>query len=404
MKRPQQPPLILALSITQIASWGSLYYAFAVLARPIQAELGWSADLAVGAYSLALLIAGIGAYPAGKLIDRYGGRRLMTAGSCLAGLLFAALSQITSLYAFYAAWIAMGVAMAMTLYEPAFAVIVAAFPNDYRKRIGVLTLAGGFASTVFWPLTHALVTTFDWRCAVLVLGAVNLALCAPLHWLTVPDAPPKLRPAPPLTGDLPAHLTPGLRRLLRQPVFWLVAFCFMTFGFVSAAMAVHVIPLLESRGIAPLAAVALAALVGPMQVAGRLAELLFGARLPALTVGAITMLLMPAGLMLLWLGSASLPLVYAFVAVYGTGLGLITLVRAATPPELFGRQQYASVSGALAGPGIAARAIGPFAATAALTAFGSYRAVLTLLVTISAVGALAYWTAIALHRGAQPRA
>jgi MFS family permease len=399
VREKQQQRLMLALSIALIASWGSLYYAFAVLARPIQAELGWSADATVGAYSLALLIAGVCAYPTGRLIDRYGGRYLMTLGSCLAGALFVALGYTTSIYTFYAIWLGMGVAMAMTLYEPAFAVVVDVFPQGYRKRIGILTLAGGFASTAFWPLTHALVVNFDWRSAAIVLGAINLALCAPLHWLVLPAAPSKEH-VPRSTPGVPDHLSPGMRRVLRQPAFWLMVLSFIAFGFVSAAMAVYVIPLLESRGIAPLAAVTIASLVGPMQVAGRFAEMSVGSRFPTLAVGVVMVVLIPSGLALLWLGAVALPLVYAFVVLYGTGLGLMTVVRAAIPTALFGRGQYGAISGALAGPTVAARAIGPFAATAALTTFGSYDAVMALLLAVAVAGTLTFWAAIAAHRRA----
>src|SRR5436190_16255295 len=174
---PSHRWLIPAFSITLITSYGSLFYAFAVLTRPIQAEFGWSADVTVGAYSLSLLIAGLSAYWIGNVIDRRGGRRLMTWGSALAGVFLIALSQVKSLYLFYVVWAGLGIAMAVTQYEAAFAVVVAVFPNAYRNRIGLLTLAGGLSSTVFWPLTHWLVEAVGWRCAAFALGTVTLAVC-----------------------------------------------------------------------------------------------------------------------------------------------------------------------------------------------------------------------------------
>lgn len=387
--------LMPALAITMIVSWGSLYYAFAVLARPIQTELAWRADLTVGAYSVALLVAGLSAYAVGRYIDRHGGRYLMTLGSALAGVLFLLLSQVHSIYSFYAIWIGLGIAMAMTLYEPAFAVIVGAYPHAYRKRIGMLTLAGGLASTAFWPLTHFLVTHLQWRGAVIALGIINLLLCAPLHWFAVPAT---VRKHAAHTPGLPGHITPGLRRLLREPSFWLLTLSFMIFGAITAAMAVHVIPLLEARGLDAGAAVSLAALIGPMQVSGRLLEVLTGDRVPTLLLGGVTVLLIPLALLALWLGPSSLAIVYTFVIVYGAGLGLITIVKATTPAELFGHERYASLSGTLAAPTIVARAIGPFLATAALTAFGEYRAILLLMLAVSGAGALSYWLALSLHR------
>lgn len=390
--------LVPALSLTLITSWGSLYYAFAVLVRPIQTELGWGAQQAVGAYSLALLVMGLGAYPVGRFIDRHGGRYVMALGSGLAALLFFALSQVGSIYFFYAIWIGLGAAMAMTLYEPAFAVIVAAFPHGYRKRIGILTLTGGLASTAFWPLTHALVEYLGWRGAALALGTMHLLLCAPLHWLTVPTVAPAPHHPPIPNTETPPPITAGLRKLLRQPAFWLLALCFMALGLVTAALAVHSLPLLESRGLSAAAAVALAAFIGPMQVSARFVEVLSGSRVPAFVLGATTMLLIPCALMTLLFGASTSALLYVFVALYGAGLGMITIVRATTPVEIFGRERYASISGALGGPALMARAAGPFAATAVLSAFGSYDAVLVLLLVIATFAALCYWLAIATHR------
>jgi MFS family permease len=386
------PWLVPALSITLITSWGTLYYAFAVLARPIQGELGWSAQTTVGAYSLALLVMGLCAYPVGRFIDRHGGRGAMTLGSALAALLLLALGWVESMALFYAIWIGLGVAMALTLYEPAFAVIVGAFPESYRKQIGILTLTGGLASTVFWPLTHVLVEQLGWRDAARVLGVMHLALCVPLHWFTVPAASPHPRP----DASAPAALaTTSLSTILRRPAFWSIALCFMAFGMVTAAMAVHVLPLLESRGMSAAGAVALAALIGPMQVGSRFVEVLSGSRMPALLLGSITVLLMPLALILLLAGAAVPSLLYVFVVLYGAGLGLTTIMRATTPAELFGRERYASVSGALGGPAIMARAAGPFAATATLTAFGSYDAVLLMVLLVAAGGAVCYWLAAA---------
>ena len=122
-----------------------------------------------------------------RYIDRYGGRHVMTAGSLLGATMLALLGMTTSLPAFYAIWIGLGIAMSAVLYEPAFAVITACFGPHARKGITTLTLPGGLASTVFWPLTQALVAALDWRQAVFVLALFNLCVCAPLHWLFLPS-------------------------------------------------------------------------------------------------------------------------------------------------------------------------------------------------------------------------
>src|SRR4051812_19631584 len=183
-----RPPwsVVWVLSVTQIISWGSLFYAIAVLIAPIERELGWSRDAIVGAFSLSMVCTGLAAFPVGNLIGRYGGRHVMAAGSLLGAAMLMLLSVSNSLPAFYAVWVGLGIAMSAVLYEPAFAVITACFGADARKGITTLTLPGGLASTVFWPLTQALVAALGWRHAVLVLAVLNLVVCVPLHWWFLP--------------------------------------------------------------------------------------------------------------------------------------------------------------------------------------------------------------------------
>ena len=380
-----------ALSVTQIASWGPLYYAFSVLMKPMQAELGWSRDLLVGGHSVALLMWGLAAYPAGKLIDRYGGRLMMSAGSVLATVSFALLATVHSVVVYYAAWVCAGVAMAFCLYEAAFTVLTAVYRERSRWAITVLTLAGGFASTVFWPVTQMLVDASGWRNALLALAAVQFALCLPLHAFALPGAVPRA-PAPPAVEGRKA---PAGHAWLRSPAFWLLFVSFTANSFVTAAVSVHVIALLGERGLAASDAVWLGALIGPMQFSGRLMEFMFGKRLPAAGVGTVTVLLLPASLILLMVAGASIPVLLGFVVLYGAGLGLYTIVRATTPAELFGRDNFGALNGALAAPSLIARAAGPIGVSLVVTASGSYAAALWMLLGITAAGAVSYWLAIA---------
>ncbi len=382
-----------ALSVTQIASWGPLYYAFSVLMKPMQAELGWSRDVLVGGHAVALLVWGLAAYPTGKLIDRYGGRLVMSAGSVLATVAFALLANVHSVAVYYAAWVVAGVAMALCLYEAAFTVLTIAYRERSRWAITVLTLAGGFASTVFWPITQLLVDASGWRNAVLALAAVQFALCLPLHAFALPGAPAKAA----ASATAEKKISSG-HAWLRSPVFWLLAISFTANSFVTAAVSVHVIALLGERGLAASDAVWLAALIGPMQFSGRLMEFLFGKRLPATGVGTVTVLLLPASLVLLMIAGASVPVLLGFVLLYGAGLGLYTIVRATTPAELFGRDNFGALNGALAAPSLFARAAGPIGASLVVTASGGYSAALWLLLGITIAGAVSYWVAVARKR------
>lgn len=374
--------LVPALSLTLLISWGSLYYAFALLAKPMEAELHSSAALTMGAYSAGLVAWGLFAYPAGRLMDHIGGRGSMALGSCLCGGLFAAWSFVQSPWALYLVWAGLGAGMALTLYEPAFAVLVAADPAAYRRRMAILTLAGGMASTVFWPLTQLLADALGWRSTVQVYAAMHLLVCAPLHWFALPAGmqEPKASAA---AGGAPASLL----QAFRNPAFWWLALSFVAFGFVNSAMATHMVPMLESTGVGLVFAMTIAALIGPMQVAGRSTDLLLAGRVSTRTVGIIAVLLTPVALLVLWIAPAVPPLLYVFAALYGAGLGLTTIVRASAPLEVFGAAGYASVSGALHGPARLARAAGPLAGTFLFAIHQRYDTVLAAMIACAALGA-----------------
>jgi len=397
---PPSRLLLPALSTTLLLSWGTLYYAFAMLAGPIQAEMNWSAPSTMGAYSTALLAWGACAYGVGRWVDRGGGRPAMVVGSCLCAGLLLMLSRTQSLWAFYLVWAGLGAGMALTLYEPAFAIVIQAWPADYRRRMGLLTLAGGLASTVFWPLTFALEHRLGWRATVLVYAALHLFVCAPLHAFALPTSRRDAAVRAEASGSAAPEPVQGL---LRRTAFWWLMLSFTTLGFVTSAMAAHVVPMLVTAGATTASALATAALIGPMQVTGRSAELLLGGRLHPLVVGRIAGMLIPFALVALWVALWVAPgrpaLMYTFALAYGAGLGLTTIVRATTSAQLFGAQAYAAVSGALSGPSVLARAAGPLAATLILGRAQSYETVLWVLLGFALLGAAAYLHAT---RNAQP--
>lgn len=380
------PLLLPALCITLLLSWGSLYYGYTVLAGPMAQSLQASGTAVAAAYSLALLAWGLMSWPMGRALQRWGGRRVMCGGSLLAAAALVLLAHAQSLPVFVAAWALLGLAMAATLYEPAFAVVVACRPGAHRRPIGLLTLAGGLASSVFWPLTQALVQALGWRHTALVFAALQLLVCAPLHAACLPGH--AALPRGEAVGVAESGTRPPPLRDAR--LYWLGA-AFAAQGFVIAAMAAVMLDLLRGLGLAAPAALLVAAAIGPMQSAGRLLDLLAGDRLPPQRLGALTFGLLPAGLLLLGIGLPAVAGCVAFVVMYGAGLGLLTLVRASAPLRLFGPGRYALVAGALATPAVLARAAGPLGASALLAALGGdHRVLLLVLAGLSAAGSAAY--------------
>lgn len=210
------------LGITQIASWGSMFYAFSLLALEIQRGLGWRAEVVFGAFSWSMLVAGLVSTPAGMLIDRFGGRFVMGAGSAICGTGLIMLSMVQSPLQYYAAWSVLGVGMALVLYEAAFATINRDFSEGAQAGISTLTLFAGFASTVFWPLTLKLNAMAGWRETYLFYGIAQLALCLPLHLAL----PARMKQAFSV-GENKSQTTRNysLKEVVREPVFLEAGLC-----------------------------------------------------------------------------------------------------------------------------------------------------------------------------------
>ncbi len=376
--------LLVALGVTQIVSWGSIYYAFALLLEPLQRDLGAGKSEIAGAFSAALLVSGLCATAIGRTIDRLGGRWVMTLGSLAAVALLAALSQVQSLPALYAIWVGLGVAMAATLYEPAFVVVAQVYRLNYRRALTVLTLFGGFASTVFWPITTWLIERFGWREAVLWLAAINLVLCVPLHLLLLPRTSGAAVPTP------QGKAGTSRLRLWADRRFRALTMAFLAHYVVVSAIAAHLIALLLARGMSPAAAAGIGALIGPMQVAGRVVE--FGASrwLTVGQVGRIAAIAMPMSLLALLWADTSVLWLTVFAVLFGAGNGAMTVIRGALPVEMYGRDNYGAIAGALATPGLLARAVGPIFAALLWSALGGYERTTVVLIVVAAVGATAF--------------
>jgi MFS family permease len=352
------------LAVTQIASWGSLYYAFSIVAAAIGAELQLPPEMVFGAFSVSLLVTGLCSTPAGILLDRFGGRWIMGAGSvvCGAGLIW--LSYASGPLSYFGAWIVLGAAMALTLYEAAFATINRKFTNNARQAISTLTLFAGFASTIFWPLTLKLSSELGWRDTYLWFGVVQLVICLPLHLLLGADAPREV-----VVGRSPAR-SHTLAEALRHAAFWKLAFAFSANTFIFSALSVHLIPLLNDMGHVAGLAVLMATLIGPMQVVGRVLERTVARDTPPQTVGKFAFAALPAALLALVLFGQQAWAVALFCALYGLSNGVLTIVRGTIPQTLFGPENYGAISGAMAGPALLSKAAGPLLAAWILGASG----------------------------------
>ncbi|MEO6012069.1 MAG: MFS transporter [Devosia sp.] len=380
---------ITGLGIAQICSWGSLYYSFPLIAAAMESELGWSkTDLYLGA-TIGILLSALIAVPVGAVIDRGHGRWVMAAASIVAGLLLVAWSFIDSLLAFYLVVAGVGALQAATLYEPAFAVIARrAGPEHSRNAITALTLWGGFASTVFVPLVQILLDRLGWRGTLEVLGGINMVVCAALYLLVIDpgkDAPRRLIDER-AKGELPP-----LRLALGNPVFWGLAAAFTAYTATFGAFIFHFYPMMLERGFDASGVVAAMAIIGPAQVAGRIAVRMFAGEVSGRRIGSITVAAFPIAMGILYLAPAQFWIVALVALLYGAANGIMTIVRGISVPEMVSKQAYGAINGALAIPMVVAKAGAPLAAAWIWTATGTYSAVLLAIVGTSVLMVAAFW-------------
>ena len=369
--------VITALGVSQTLAWASSYYLPAILAGPIGASLHVSRTWIFAAFSMSLLIAAFAGPVVGRFTDRYGGRGVLALSNIVlaAGLL--ALAAADGIVALFAAWSILGVGMALGLYDAGFAALAALYGQNARGPITGITLFAGFASTVSWPVSTFLNDALGWRETVLVWAALNIVIGLPLNRFVLP---------------LPAHPA-QVSRVADKSVGWeprkemfLLAFVFAAVWFVTGAMASHLPALLERAGSTPIEAVAAASLVGPAQVAARLAEFVALRRIHPLVSARIAATLHPLGAALFAVIGA--PAAAAFAILYGAGNGLLTIARGTVPLAVFGPLGYGERTGLLGAPARAAQAFAPLLFGLLLDVMGLWVIAVSAALCLAALAAL----------------
>jgi len=377
--------LVGALGVAQIISWGSLYYAIGVLGAPMRAELGVSELFVFGSFTAGLLVCGALAPAAGRAIDRVGGRKVLSAGSLMGALSMIVLALANGPAVVVAGWAIAGASMAATLYDTAFATLSQHTGERYRRAVTILTLLGGFASTAFWPLSHVLLEAFGWRETFGIYAALHLGVCLPIHAFVVPPRPAVRRDSADARGERsPAFSRPGLG--------WLNA-SFAISNFVVGVVAVHMVGLLTGAGLTDAEAIGISVLMGPMQVAGRIVEMAFLRRVRATRVGVFAFVLIIASLVLLACVSHAGAVAMLFVAAYGAGNGVLTIVRGAAPAEIYGPTGLGELLGHLSRTSSYARALGPAAYSGMLAVGLGERSSMALLAALLGAGLACYMQA-----------
>ncbi len=384
------------LSLPQLITWGSVFYTFSLLMGPLEAELGMTRAESSLAFSLALLAEGAGAFAVGRWIDAGHERRVMVLGSLWVGLGLLAHSAIGSVAGFYAVWVWLGLGMAATLYNPAFAIVTRRFGTEFRRASSTIAFLGGLASTVFIPLVSWWMGLWGWRTSLALLAALQLVVCLPLHLWLLRGAP---RPPVRLAGA-PHEANPSVREHLRHPAFWLLALFMVLTMALTSALPVHMINLLGEAGLPTHWVVGIPAAIGVLQVFGRMLLFVFERRWDVHAANRWIPALLPASLLVLggWHPGAAL----VFVLLYGMGNGMVTIVKGTAMAQYVSATHVGQLNGLLGAPIALARAAAPSIVGLLWSPTVGYRWGLWWMVAASLAGVAALWVAQAraLRQGA----
>jgi len=387
---------LVALCITEITSWGVLYYALPVMLARLTRSTGWSTATVMAAFSVGLLVAAGAGVPVGRLLDRHGPRPVMTAGSLVGVAALLAIAAAPSLPWFFAAWVLAGLAESALLYPPAFSALTRWYGPDRVRALTTLSLVAGLASTVFAPVTAALVVRLDWRPAYVVLAVLLGAVTLPLHALCLgPAWPADERRRAPGAG------TDHVRTVVRSRAFrcLVVAMALAAFGMYAANL--NLVPMLDSRGAGNTLAAAALGLSGAGQVTGRLGYGTLARRTAARTRTLAVLVAGSATVALLALAPGGVVALVAAAVVAGCVRGMFTLVGATAVSDRWGMGRFGTLNGIFSAPTTAALAVAPAGGALLASWLGSYGAAFIVLATlVLAGGVAAVGTAVPQHSAA----
>jgi len=374
------------LAAAQTIIWAGIYYSFPALLVQWEAALGWSKTDLTLCFTSAVAASALSSPLAGRLIDRGHGPLILAGAAFCGGLLVGSLSFVNSYPLFWLIWVLIGVMMSACLYEPCFALVMRARGINAKRSITLITLVAGFASTLSFPMAHVLSEAIDWRAATLGFGLFVCCAGAPLAWFGAHLLEGEKRSADARTRPVPVQST---HRFLRHPAFWLLAIGFALMALNHGIVLNHFLPLMDERRFDPAIAVFAASMIGPMQVAGRLAMMALERHV---TIHAITMASFTAVscATLFLLGAEAVPvLVIGYVVLQGSGYGVTSIMKPVVTRDILGEQNFGAITGAMAVPYLAAFAFAPYLGSV-LWEIGGYDLALWTAFTATLTGLVFY--------------
>ena len=389
--------LVIKLGLGQLISWGTAYYLIGNFGTLIAQHHGWSSSVVYAGFSASLLTMAVVSPLCGRMIDRHGGRIIMTLGSCLNALGCLILAFADQQILHFIGWIILGLAMRATLYDAAFAALARIGGRDARRAMGQITLFGGLASTVFWPLGHLIQAEFGITIALVAYAGFAL-LTVPMY-AAIPDARHgRLSGTETGTGTNPTDDTDdhGLATHQRLCGF-LYAVIVTLLNVVNAAMSAHMIAILIGLGLTTAAAIEAASLRGIGQSAARAAEILFGKRIAPASLTLFATAVLPLCFVLAFWGDRFALAAMTFTLLYGAANGVLTITRGTLPLMIFGNARYGHQVGRLLVPGFILSALAPSLYERAIAHWGPTSALWLSISLLACAFGAAMWLYLLLR-------
>jgi len=374
--------LILALGVTSTIGYGTISYSFSLMSLEVIRHFEWSHTFVYGTFSFAIFISALVSPFFGKLYDQIGSRIPMSVGSFCVFVCFICLSQIESSLGYFISLVALEIVFLLVVYEAAFVALTRHYGSHARPAISKITLMGGFASTLFWPLISWLIQQIGWQHTYVLLGFLHLFICLPLHWFVI-DSQDEIakKPVEELSND--SEPPSGIKIKNRRKVELLIAFVFGSMAFTMTSIHTHIFSILEQLSVEQKFALLASTLIGPTQVIARFIEMTFGQKLSSTWIGVIGASAMFLGVSsLLITGTMHVEFVLLFAIFFGIGQGLKNIVEGAIPLQIFGKANYGTTTGRIYSIRLFMTAIAPITAAFLLSQTGPINTLLVLMLLV----------------------
>ncbi len=376
-------PAVWQLALAQTIVWAGLFYSFPALILRWETDFGWAKAELTGAVTLSIGLSAVFSPLAGRLIDRGLGPQALAGGALAGGLCIALLGAVQSLWQFYLLWCLIGISTAFCLYDACFAVVVRAEGTEARRPITLITLVAGFAGTLSFPVAHGIAEAFGWRWSCLAFALMICLLGLPLMWLGARSLEAAAEPEVELEGG--GGEESRQVSFLRRPAFWLLAVGFALLGLNHSTILNHLLPLLDERGIPAGMAVFAASMIGPMQVAGRLAMMAVERHVSNRGITAACFCSVALATVSLITASLVPMMLVPFVILQGAGHGVTSIMKPLVIGDVLGRANFGAISGSQAMIFKLTVAVVPFVG-ALLWELGTYDLVLGVMLAAAVVG------------------